>query len=198
MGWSLVDDDFYDHEKTEACSLAALGVWIRGLTWCGRKLSKGYIPTKKLLSLADGNEALIDELADAGFLDEAPGGWEYHDYLHWNGDRAAEKERRVSQARHAAVVRYAKNGTTAPDCERCRRNHRRCAQHRNDAGSSEHPQSTRTAPAEYTASTQQDRASADDDSGQRCALPTPRPRPTPTICQTDGGGSGSESDSEPE
>lgn len=123
MGWVRISDDFYDHHKLYGVTVLGDALWIRGLAFCNRNLTNGFIPKRAVKGLIDltglsvslgenvGRDALPDdavtELVDAGLwhepghdcesCDEVPRGqFLVHDYLEYQPSREkvlAERER---------------------------------------------------------------------------------------------------------
>src|SRR4051794_35615620 len=63
--WTRLEDSFYDHPKVMAAGNEALGLYVRGLTYCSRHLTDGLIPKRMAQQLADGNPEAIDALLAA-------------------------------------------------------------------------------------------------------------------------------------
>lgn len=101
MPWVKLDDGFYDHPKIATVSNAAVGVWCKGLAYCNRQLTDGFIPARVLRAMCDGDE--IAELVEAGLLDVEERGWRFHDYHDFQPSRdealtLAEKRSAAGQA----------------------------------------------------------------------------------------------------
>ena len=92
MTWFRVDDNFHDHPKTLAVSLAATGLWVRAGAWCGKQLNDGLIPSSALRVISPSPPAvtrkLATELVTAGLWDDVPGvGYQFHDWTQANPSR---------------------------------------------------------------------------------------------------------------
>lgn len=60
-----VDDGMYDHPKFEGLSDAALALWTRAGSWCGRYLNGGHVPADRVVKLGYGVPA-AEELVSRG------------------------------------------------------------------------------------------------------------------------------------
>jgi hypothetical protein len=88
-------------------------LWVCGLAYCQEGLTDGFIPSEALPHLGVKNAAqLATHLVKAGLWDEAPGGWNVHDYLEHNRSSAdvaeIRKDRRASGARGGAASGHAR------------------------------------------------------------------------------------------
>lgn len=92
MPYLRLDDNVMEHPKMERLSDPAFRIWMRGLTYCARLMTDGFIPRR--LALSWGSLKRIGELMAAGLWDEAVGGYRVHDYLDWNESRERILERR--------------------------------------------------------------------------------------------------------
>lgn len=106
MAWVKLDDRFDEHPKVAALSDSAVALFVSGLAYCNRNLTDGFVPRQVglgQLRYCDGNTTpVIGELVEAGMWEEAPGGWQVHDYLDFQpsreqveGDREAARERKA-------------------------------------------------------------------------------------------------------
>jgi len=96
MPWGRLDDGLYDHPKLDALGrskLAAVGLWTLAISWSNRRLTDGFVPTDRVLSLG-GTPAIADLLVAAGLFDQADGGYVIHDFLTFNESREHVESRR--------------------------------------------------------------------------------------------------------
>ena len=92
MPYLRLDDNVMEHPKVERLSDAAFRIWMRGLTYCARLMTDGFVPRRTALGW--GSLKRIGELTAAGLWVNRPLGYEVHDYLQWNESRARILERR--------------------------------------------------------------------------------------------------------
>lgn len=92
MGWAKFDDAFTDHPK-----VAAAGPWgellaMRGVIYCARQETDGFIPTGQLARLAAGipsPKLKAATLVSVGLWEETDGGWLIHDFLEYHPSKAS-------------------------------------------------------------------------------------------------------------
>lgn len=99
MPWVKVDDHMDDHPKMSHLSDAAIGGWLRCLTWCSRNLTDGFLPAATFPTRVRNDEARAELLA-AGLIVKARKGYKVHDYLDFQPSKA-----KVLADREAARVR---------------------------------------------------------------------------------------------
>jgi len=122
MSWARLDDGFIDHPKMVGLRLELVGLWARGLGYCGRHLTDGAIrravlPQLTGLSLSRAAR-LADELVKAGLWENAGSDYLVHDYLDWNPSRREvleERERRSLAGRAAARARWQRPSDSRSD-----------------------------------------------------------------------------------
>ena len=108
-----MDDSFPFHPKTIAAGNAAVGAWVRMLTWCSQQLTDGRLPAS--LALVCGTPADVAKLVEVRLLDETPTGYAIHDYLDYNPSRAhvlAERARWQARQNKARVTGGVTGGVT--------------------------------------------------------------------------------------
>ena len=102
MTWVKLDDGFAEHPKMEQVGPLGLALHVAALCYCSRHLTDGHIPAGKvprLLNLPSWRKAVAG-LVDAGAWEEVPGGYQLHDYLHYQPSRAeVEAERTKARDR---------------------------------------------------------------------------------------------------
>ena len=88
--------EFEEHDKVEACDLAAVGLFALGLSFAVRELTDGFIPEgwaeTKTRKRAGGSAA--QQLVDEGLWEPVEGGYRVHDFAVYNPTRADLDRRR--------------------------------------------------------------------------------------------------------
>lgn len=105
MPWVRLDDRFPSHRKVALLSDRAFRLHVSALCWSSENLTEGKILDRELSVIARvrGLKAAAGELQSAGLWDRCDGGWEIHDYLEYNPDRAkVQAERAANAARQQA------------------------------------------------------------------------------------------------
>ncbi len=135
MPWGRIDDTYYDHPKLEELGdvhewpdrVVAAGLNALAWSWCNRFLTDGKVPRATVSKLmghvisADQAIALADQLVAVGLWEKAAGGYEIHDFLHYNDSREQVLARRQKEAARKAAYRSGKrpagspNGTSSVD-----------------------------------------------------------------------------------
>lgn len=122
MPWVRITDDFYDNPKIASVGSLAVGVWLAGLAYANRNLTDGFIPRGAAHGLAivetvddtgrvwEASETsggtgedvtgrrIAERLVAAGLWEPAEGGYQIHDFDHYQPSRADVIESR-DQAR---------------------------------------------------------------------------------------------------
>lgn len=125
MPWGRIDDTYYDHPKLELLTgdgewpdrLAAAGLNALAWSWCNRFLTDGHVPTRTVAKLG-GTLELAALLVGVGLWEEAPHGFQIHDFLTYNDSREQVLERRAKEAKRKAEWRLShrdKNRATGTD-----------------------------------------------------------------------------------
>lgn len=125
MTWVKIDDLITEHPKFVGLSDAAWTIWIHGLTYAGRNLSDGLIPSGMLNRLCNTKRPTqaAAELVASGLWDETPEGWMIHDYLeHQRSSDVKAKHKAASsagaqQANHNRW--HVRPGKFDPGCQFC-------------------------------------------------------------------------------
>ena len=94
--WAKLDDGLYDHPKVLEAGNEATGAYCRGLSYCGKHLTDGFIPEGAARILSDRSE--IDKLIEVGLWERAEGGYQVHDYLDYNPSREKVEAERADNA----------------------------------------------------------------------------------------------------
>ncbi|MGS2588051.1 hypothetical protein [Streptomyces hebeiensis] len=105
MPWVRLDDRFPSHRKVALLSDRAFRLYISALCWSSENLTEGRILDRELplVSRVRGPKSAAAELETAGLWDRAKDGWEIHDYLEYNPDRArVQADRSANAARQKA------------------------------------------------------------------------------------------------
>lgn len=92
MSWAKIDDQLHANEKFAAVSLSAVGLWTLCLSWAADRRSDGRLPVAIVRRLGGHDtEPLASELVAAGLWNPLEGGWEIHNFLHYNPSRAEQE-----------------------------------------------------------------------------------------------------------
>ncbi|MFE9372291.1 hypothetical protein ACFYM2_21325 [Streptomyces sp. NPDC006711] len=105
MPWVRLDDRFPSHRKVALLSDRAFRLYISALCWSSENLTEGKILDRELsvVSRVRGLKASARELEEAQLWDRVDGGWQIHDFLEYNPDRAKIKaDRQANAARQQA------------------------------------------------------------------------------------------------
>ena len=105
MPWVKLDDRFPSHRKISLLSDRAFRLYVSALCWSSENLTEGLIRDRELSVVARirGIKGAAKELEEAQLWDRGDGGWQIHDFLEYNPDRAKVKaEREANAARQQA------------------------------------------------------------------------------------------------
>jgi hypothetical protein len=98
MTWGKVDDQLHSHPKPEEAKLEAMGLWVLGLSYCCAYLTDGFITPERVRRIAGNRGAVLAaKLVTARLWEVVEGGWQYHDWAHYQPtreDALAERERK--------------------------------------------------------------------------------------------------------
>src|SRR5690606_30915441 len=119
MGWAKFDDGYSEHPKVVAAGPLAELVDRRGIEYCARQETDGFVSeqqTKRLcadlvLDLGVDWRDLVKRLIEVGRWHEVPGGYEIHDFLDYHPTREQQEEKRRQTAeagRQGGLKRAAK------------------------------------------------------------------------------------------
>lgn len=93
MAWVRIDDAAMDHPKILLLSDAQCRLWLRGLCYCQKHLTDGFIPDAALKPLL-GKANDVHRLCEVGLWDVGADGFRVHDFLDWNDPRELVQERK--------------------------------------------------------------------------------------------------------
>jgi hypothetical protein len=107
-------DGIEDHPKFVGLADDCFGLWVRGIGYCRRELTDGFIPEAAAIRRCRGRRPPSAQFAElcgppAGAPKKAPlwskvlGGYQVHDYLDWNPS-AEEVETKLTEKRAAASL----------------------------------------------------------------------------------------------
>lgn len=105
MPWVRLDDRFPSHRKVALLSDRAFRLYVSALCWASENLTEGLVQDKELPLVARlrGAKTAAKELEEARLWDRVEGGWQIHDYLEYNPDRArVQADRDANAARQKA------------------------------------------------------------------------------------------------
>jgi hypothetical protein len=113
MTWSKIDDKFWWHRKTRAAGNAAVGAFVRMLSYSADQLSDGFIDDDTVALIATKKEVV--RLEEVGFVEHVDGGLRLHDYHAYNPTREQALAERAAAAERQ---RRRRSGVTPPDPSR--------------------------------------------------------------------------------
>ncbi|MFC5993529.1 hypothetical protein ACFQE5_04775 [Pseudonocardia hispaniensis] len=117
MTWFKVDDSFYDHPKMFDAPDAAVALWTRAGSWSARNLQDGFVPAGMPQRLCDDPEKAIEELINRGVWRRTRGGYQFHDWLHYNPSKdkvLADRAKDAEKKRQARAALAQKRRSTRP------------------------------------------------------------------------------------
>lgn len=110
MPWVKLDDRFPSHRKVSLLSDRAFRLYVSALCWSSENLTEGLIRDRELSVVARvrGAKAATQELEEARLWNRVAGGWQIHDFLEYNPDRAKVKSEREANAARQKAFRERK------------------------------------------------------------------------------------------
>lgn len=117
MTWGRIDDTFYDHPKVLAAGDAAVGLFVRMISYCNRHGTDGVVNRAAFMQLTSTNRARIRQvnaLESVGLLHPIEHGWRIHDFGDYNDTVAQVEERREKERQKKRRQRGLSPGDT-PD-----------------------------------------------------------------------------------
>lgn len=95
MTWFKVDDGFWSHPKTLLLSHAAVALWVRAGSYCGKHLTDGHIP-RAILPMLHGTPDHARELCNADLWEPVEDGWQFHAWHEYQDTRTEIERRRAA------------------------------------------------------------------------------------------------------
>ncbi|RAV34740.1 hypothetical protein [Corynebacterium heidelbergense] len=94
MAWFKVDDGFYDHPKVSTLPNAAVGLWVKAGSWCGRYETDGVIPATQVRALK-GTSSQVSALIRSGLWVqiETDSGAKAYAFRDWNDYQPTREQR---------------------------------------------------------------------------------------------------------
>lgn len=121
MPWVYLDDKFTEHPKVVAAGGDAAWLYLTGLCWVQRNLTRGLIPKELVSRLSDRKQPkkLAERLVKVGLWEDAGEAYRIHDYEEHNESAMKRSE----AARKAANKRWKNTVDDVPtQCERISEN----------------------------------------------------------------------------
>ena len=121
MTWLRLDDSFYEHPKVVGLTDAAFRLHVRGLCYCSRLTTDGFITDALMRQTFPRAAQQTKELVSARLWTREQGGYRIHDFLKYNPSREeVESKREIARrirveggkARASSAVRI--DGRFAP------------------------------------------------------------------------------------
>lgn len=136
MTWFKIDDGFYDHPKVEMLPDAAVALWVRAGSYCGKHLTDGVIPGRVARRFCDDPDKGIRALIEAGLwlpldADEKPVSgvitqaisYRFHDWSDFNPKRSEAIKERSKKSEGAILANHHRwhidKGKYSQDCKHC-------------------------------------------------------------------------------
>lgn len=132
MPWIKLTDDWYDDRKIKAAGPIGVAMWTVGLSWCGRNLTDGFIPTEQIDCLLSwrgiawkiGGGEIVDadtvarHLVQCELWEHVVGGYQVRNYLKYQPSAQQviaerEKERARWQERKTSRSKQTPGGVPA-------------------------------------------------------------------------------------
>lgn len=98
--YTAVRQSFWRKPKTVALSLAGIGLWTLGQSYCSDEMTDGFIPDGVALMLSRGDKKALKSLVESTYWLRVDGGYQVNKYLKHNLSRVELEAR--SDARKAA------------------------------------------------------------------------------------------------
>ncbi len=121
MAWARLDDAMCFHEKVVEAGNAAVGVWVRLISWSSQHLTDGEVPEKVARLVAGESRGALAALERANLVlrrsqsnPKDPGVYVIHDYLEYNPSKAeVEAKREKDRVRKGGISAPVPPGPTA-------------------------------------------------------------------------------------
>jgi hypothetical protein len=106
VSWIRLDDQIAHHPKILSCTPGACWLYVTCIGYAQKFLTNGFIPSLSIPTISHLRtpEKAVKQLVNAGLLEKVDGGWQIHDYLHFNDSKeeAIERKSHLSQVRSDA------------------------------------------------------------------------------------------------
>lgn len=99
MAYAKFDDIFAEHPKVAVLSDAAFRTHVRGILYCNRVLSDGFVPRSVARELG----RAVKELVNRQLWEEVPDGYDIHDFLEWNDSAETIRSKRDAKRMAGAM-----------------------------------------------------------------------------------------------
>lgn len=86
MAYVRIDDSADDHPKVLQLTDSQFRLWVRGLCYCQKHLTDGFVPTVFVERIRR-YRTDSQRLCEVGLLEQCQGGYQFHDYLEWNDSK---------------------------------------------------------------------------------------------------------------
>jgi hypothetical protein len=117
LSWARLDDRANENRKQLAAGPEACWLWSCALMYANRQPQRdGFLPTAVIGMLYPfkAPQKLAAKLVEVGLWEEAPGGYQIHDYLFWNKTKDQVNHEKAEARRRAAESYARKTGKSAP------------------------------------------------------------------------------------
>jgi hypothetical protein len=95
--------------------LAAIGLWTLAGGWCAKQLTDGYL-AKHMLEEIGGSPRLASTLVEVGLWEVSEGGYQFHDWDHYNPTREeVEADRTAARERMKRIRSGRSSGGSSPE-----------------------------------------------------------------------------------
>jgi hypothetical protein len=105
------------HMKALMAGNKSLGLWVRAGSWSMHQLSDGFIP-REIVSALGGDWDDTAALINAGLWQEAPGGYQFHDWAEYQPTREQVLAERAAAAERKRRSREKSQGESRRDSQR--------------------------------------------------------------------------------
>lgn len=115
MSWFKVDGGFHDHPKFWNASEYAVCLWVRAGSWSAKQLTDGFVPNGMIQRWTRNAEVAAQELVDLGAWKAVEGGFQFHDWNHFNPSKEKVLRDRERGAQRQARYRERSKGNGVTD-----------------------------------------------------------------------------------
>lgn len=106
MSWAGIDDKSAFHPKVVAVGNEAWGAQVRMIAYCTERGTDGYVASA--IALAICSLETCYRLIEFRMLEEAPGGYQIHDFLDWNLSAKEVESRKLNRKKSGSLGGLAK------------------------------------------------------------------------------------------